>query len=271
MQRQPFFGDFDFTTLTIAPPITENGKTKIKITNAAGRVPYFNLVKYTNRPLQCKFPLDAPPQDGDPDRRTQTIVVENTDVHAAVKRFDEYVVSYAAEHSEKIFGKKMTKESVQQRYESMEKQNENYPGAYIKVKVKVGESKVPTKLFLGADQPWPDEDAAPKVEAFQMEESACRVSPICSMPQLWVIGKGATARFGPQIQMESAYVWPGQKRSACAMHSEFAPPEMPETKKQATGEGPGDVALLEDTVKEEESKEESKEAEPKQDVKKSKK
>lgn len=239
----PYFGNFDFNKLTLSAPLTENGKTKVKVTNSEGRVPYLNLVEYTNRPLAAKFPMDAPTADGDPDRRTQTLSIGDGELFAAVKKFDTYVMNYAVKHSEQLFGKKMTFEQIEQRYERMEKNNERFPGAYIKMKIKIGGSKVPTKLYEGADTPWENDDVAPRVEPGVLEESACRFSPVISIPQLWVIGKGSNARFGAQIQAESAYVWAGNKRSACAMHSNFAPSEEPETKKQATG-SENAVALL---------------------------
>lgn len=235
MAQFPYFGSFDFKTLTLSGPVTENNKTKVKVLNADGKVPYFNMAQYTGTPLRAKFAMDAPSADGDPDRRTQTVSVGDGDLLAAVRRFDAFVCRYAVDNSDKIFGKKMNLEQIEQRYERMEKTNEKFPGSYFKMKVKVGNSKVLTKLFKGGDKLYDDDDSAPRVDPSVLEESACSLSPIVSIPQIWIIGKGVGARFGAQIQAESAYVWAGTKRSACTMHSAYAAPEEePAAKKQAT-------------------------------------
>lgn len=232
MTAYPKFFEFDFATLTLSPPVVENNKTRIKITNREGKVPHFNLVAFTNRPLNCKWALDAPSADGDPDRRTQPVSLGDGDLLHAVRKFDNFVLDYAVQHSEQLFGKKLNRDQVEQRYEKMEKINERFPGSYIKLKVKVGDSKVPTKLQRGADKPWATEEEG-MIDHSVLEEAPCRVSPVISLPMLWIIGKGTSARFGAQVQAESMFVWPGQKRNVSALHSDFAPPEdEPEAKKQ---------------------------------------
>ena len=149
MAQFPYFGSFDFKTLTLSGPVTENNKTKVKVLNADGKVPYFNMAQYTGTPLRAKFAMDAPSADGDPDRRTQTVSVGDGDLLAAVRRFDAFVCKYAVENSDKIFGKKMNLEQIEQRYERMEKTNDKFPGSYFKMKVKVGSSEVPTNCSRG--------------------------------------------------------------------------------------------------------------------------
>ncbi len=211
----PVIADMDFQKLSFSAPYSKQNKTKIDL-KYNGDVPKFNLCRFRDQMLRCKWPLDQPNAEGDNSRRGQAIALPDAgpggaenELVAVLRSFDAFIIDHATANSEAIFGKKLDRLAVEARYEYIVKENPKYPGPYIKTKVKTADGPVPTRIW----KPTSSEDEEPEaLDISVLEGSACEVAPILSFPSLWFMG--GKSKFGLVSQIEDLIASEGRKRNA---------------------------------------------------------
>jgi len=126
---------------------------------------------------------------GDATGRLSLCLMGTADVLAEATALDEWAVDYAFQHSERLFGKALTKDQVSDRYNSVLKKADKYP-SYIKVKL--GTERNAPKYWDESKQP---RDAP-------TDFMACSLQCKLRIVSLWFMNTS----FGLTVQLQDAQV-----------------------------------------------------------------
>lgn len=197
-----FIGDFDPAQLEFQPFASDGGRSRVIIEDPTCNRKQFEyqLCKTVQTPIQAKYGLDRVQEDGNPDRRGLTLKITDEKVIETLKKLDDTIIDEAMKRSKEWFkGKELTREAVLARYKPLLTEYEDHHA--IKIKVKVGQSKVKTSMHLQ------DGDYIRKHGATELDlTSGAKVVPVVSAYALWFMAGGAT--FGLSLQAEQLIVTP---------------------------------------------------------------
>lgn len=159
--------------------------------------------------IETKFGLDmVRPGEGDPNRRGLALKIKDKDTLDALHRLDEKIIATAVEHSKEWFKKVCKEDEIRLRYKPLvTKMRDEDDHETMKVKVKVGDSPVPTAMHLREPDGTVRENGA-TVE--HIEKGGAKVAPIVSSTGLWFMGGTS---FGMSFQVEKMIVVPAPKRN----------------------------------------------------------
>lgn len=134
-----------------SPTFTDKGQKNVNLsydkvsTNYANRI-LLQLCKDTS-PLRAKWNLSVPREGDDTKRRNWEIVLDNDTLLGTFKRFDEYIMNYALEHSREWFKKDLNKDQIEARYKPIVKEpKENETLNYFIMKVNCPPAEKPTPI-----------------------------------------------------------------------------------------------------------------------------
>lgn len=160
-----------------------------------------------DEPIVTKFGLDVVREGENPDRRGLALKIVNKATTEALQALDERVIQTAVDNSQQWFKKTLTRDQVEARYKPILSRREDESFYTMKIKVKVGNSAVPTNLHLR------DEDGSIRKKGGRVEHleaPKARVVPIVSTSSVWFMGGGSS--FGLSFQAEDMIVTPGAER-----------------------------------------------------------
>ena len=205
-----YIGDMDLTNMYFAPMVNENGRKTVEIaTHTPTSVNKFkfkvNLAPGAEEPLRAVFPLDSVRDDGNPQRRSQAIMITEPKACQKLKELDDIIVNHAFANSKEYFKEKLSLEGVRARYKKLAMHTgDDDSQVTIKVKVKCDGAKFPTVLHLRDAVTNALTQEGGKVE--HLEERGALLVPIVSGYALWFMA----GSFGLCLQAEEMIVTPGE-------------------------------------------------------------
>lgn len=205
-RKNAYIGDLDVSQLTFMPMTTENGRSRVVIEdNARYRKQFsYQLCPTVQAPMTAKYSLDRVQEDGNPDRRGLTLRVTDAQTIASLKALDDAIVEEAIKRSKEWFkGKELNRDAVLARYKPILNEMEDHHT--MKIKVKVGESKVKTALHLQEGDTFRKYGATP-----EQLKAGSDIVPVVSGYALWFMGGGSS--FGLSLQAEAIIVSPAEDR-----------------------------------------------------------
>ena len=148
-----------------------------------------------------RVPFEPSTWDKDPTSQRLNLVLETTpSVLEAFQNFDEWLIKYIAEHSERLLKKRLSVEQVKSNYSSCIKTSEEKYPATLK-----------TKIDLGGKHPvccWSREANARREPPEYWRQY--KVSPRLHITHLWIMG----ATFGPVVRVTDAMLEPNENVAA---------------------------------------------------------
>lgn len=196
----PLCSEIDLGKCKFTPMYKADDRQRVDITLQTGRKVLFQLCD-VHEPCKCKYPLDRVQEDAaDKTRRGQALILTDPNVVDNFRALDERIIELAMEHQKDWFKAKtpLSEDTIRDRYRSiLRKYNEEDEHYYIKFKVKVDGSRVPTKLHkVNAD----GKVAENRGRVEDLERHECTMAPILSAFGLYFTGGGAS--FGISFQAE---------------------------------------------------------------------
>ena len=150
-----------------------------------------------------RVPFEPSTWDKDTTSQRLNLVLETTPpMLEELQKFDEWLVNYIAEHSERLLKKRLSVEQVRSNYSSCIKTSKKYP-ATLKTKIDLGSGK-------HAIACWSRE--AKDVERREPPEHwrQYKVRPRFHITHLWVMGNS----FGPVVRVTDAMLEPDENVAA---------------------------------------------------------
>ncbi len=152
-----------------------------------------------------RVPFEPSTWDKDPASGRLNLVLETTpSVLKEFQQFDEWLIKYIAEHSERLLKKRLSVEQVRGNYSSCLKTSEKYP-ATLKTKIDLGNN---SKHIVCC---WSREShTRGKMRQPPEYWREYKVSPRLHITHLWMMG----ATFGPVIRLTDAMLEPDENVAA---------------------------------------------------------
>jgi len=140
-----------------------------------------------------RVPFEPSTFDKDPNATRLNLILETTpQVQEAFQQFDEWLIQYLAEHSERILKKRLTVEQVRANYSSPIRTSDKYP-ATLKVKMHTAGTNEVCLWHNLCSRPKPQTEAPARWRDY-------RVSPRLHVCHLWIMG----STFGPVVRITDA-------------------------------------------------------------------
>ena len=201
-------------------PKDEKKRQKVSVfqnalsTNNSNKIHRANLCVDAREPLPCRYSLDVPHADANPDRRGLLLKVTDPVTAQALHAIDESVITKAIECSKewfKVKGPPLSEEVIRSKYIPLiYRKDASDAFECCRVKVKTG-GAVPTTLHLV------DEDGSYRKNAGKREHitETARVVPIVSLSYgIWFAG----GNFGLSLQAEEMMIYAGEAKSDDLSH-----------------------------------------------------
>jgi len=220
-----YIGDYDFEKVHFGPLDQSNNKMKVEVFQDASSLTNKNkfqkvqLCKDAMHPIRTKFQLDSVRDDGNPNRRGLTLVIDDPDTVVALKSFDDVIVQKAIQNSKEWFKKTLNEEQIRARYKPIISPfSETDSDMVMKIKVKCGSADVPTVLHHCQDDGYIHKRGGKLADLTR----GAKVVPVVSCAYgLWFMGGGM--QFGLSFQAEQIIVTPGEEYDELAMFKTSAP------------------------------------------------
>lgn len=230
-----YVGDFKFENVHFAPVTLDpkDGRASVEVFKDANASKnnrmMFQLCRDVNEPIETKYGLDT----GDnPDRKGLCIKVKDPATVAALEALDQRILAKAKEQSMQWFKKDLNETQLEARYKPILSKRKPEDDHYeMKVKVKIGNSKVPTAMHLRDPDSGVVRKNAVRVDR-HLAHGGAQIVPIVSAYSLWFMGGGS--QFGISFQVERMIVTPTAERDELSCFRTSVPlqvaeePEKPE-------------------------------------------
>lgn len=220
MSQVRYVGELDLSKTAFGPFESSGNKSSVQIfTDEASmqskRRPEFQLCAGVKDPIEAPFGMDSfnPDVDRNPDRRAMVLKLDNPATVASLQKLDSRIVQIAVERSKEWFKKQMTETEILARYKPLVYQREGRDDMLMRVKVKVLNSQVPTRLHLMEPSGVVRKRGAKAEHLEKIKDgragAVVRVVPIVSAYSLWFMAGGAS--FGLSLQAEDMIVFPAEE------------------------------------------------------------
>lgn len=222
----PYVGNLDLSKIHCAPMVQEGNKKSVPLfldasaTTNQNRV-WFQMCPDEDTPLTTRYALDSVHQDQDGSRRGLGIVVDHPDTVRALQTFDDAIVQAAVANSKDWFKKLLTEEQVRMRYKPLLTRDADDDPWVMKIKVKCGPAKVPTKIIRKVD------GKAKRSNEDDLAYRGAKIVPLVSAYALWFMG-GGDGKFGASFQCEEMLVTPAAPPSLLSNFTLKRPLELEE-------------------------------------------
>ncbi len=151
-----------------------------------------------------RVPFEPSTWDKDPTSLRLNLVLETTpQMVEEFQKFDNWLINYIAEHSERLLKKRLTVEQVRSNYSSCIKASDKYP-ATLKTKIDLGVGKNVTYCWSRESH----ERAKPREPPEHWRQY--KVSPRLHITHLWIMG----ATFGAVVRVTDAMLEPDENAAA---------------------------------------------------------
>ena len=210
-----YAGDCDLSKVRFGPFTNTNNRQSVEVyLDGCGNKNKLrvSLACDTDEPLEAKFPLDRVQDDGNPDRRGQSVLIKEPRCIKSLEDLDNAIIKEAVVRSKEWFKKALTEEEVRARYQAQANKETDDGGreaVITKCKVKCGNSQYPTALHLREGINGPIRKKGGRVE--HLEQWGNLLVPIVSAHALWFMAGGS--RFGISFQIEEMIVTLGDTES----------------------------------------------------------
>lgn len=219
----PYIGNLSMDDLQFSKMYMQDNKFKVDISLKGSKFE-FNLCSDFQKAYQTRFSLDGLRDDSDNSRRGQVIMLQEPKTVEVLKALDERIMDMAVKNGAEWFKSKtpLSEQTIRDRYQRVVfKIKEEDDAECMKFKVKMDNSKVPTKLHLSnhTEEGCNIEEDRGRVQ--DLERRGCKIAPVLTSVSLWFIGGKDPAKYGISFQAEELILVPAEAKPLARFYSKL--------------------------------------------------